>query len=455
MKPVELVEKILGFSKADDCIVIVEEARSVNVRFANNTTTTNGATHDLTLIILAIKDKRVGMVHRSYVNPDGLEALVREAEANCEFQQPAEDYFELVSGNSVAPDWDKSAITTDVSVFAGPAGELAEAFQQMQADDQRLFGYAEHNASTLWLANSRGLRRRHDQQRGQIEITAKTADFGSSAWAGQATRDFADVDVSGMVAGLRERLEWSKTRLDLPAGKYDTLLSPSAVADLTVYAYWTSAARDAAEGRTVYSKAGGATRIGERLAPENITLYSDPQEPGLNVPDFEITSSSSSYASLFDNGVELHKTNWIEQGVLKHLITPRYWAAKTGGEAAPFIDNLVMASGDNRSLAELIKGMKRGLLVTCLWYIREVDPQRLLLTGLTRDGIFLVEDGQVKGAVNNFRFNMSPVEMLGQIREAGATVPTLAREFGDYFTFTKMPPLVIKDFNMSSVSQAT
>ncbi len=455
MKPTELVDNVLQLSKADDCIVIVEELRSVNVRFANNTTTTNGAAHDLTLIILAIKNKRVGMVQRSYVDPKGLEALVREAEANCEYQQPAEDYFSVETGDTTPADWDKAVVTTDVSVFAGLAKELAAAFKQAESDDQRLFGYAEHNAATLWLANSRGLKRRNDQLRGQIEITAKTADFSSSAWTGQATRDFSDVDLGAMVARLRERLEWSKTKLDLPAGAYDTLLEPSAVADLMVYAYWTAAARDAAEGRTVFSEAAGKTKVGERLAPPNITLYSDPAEPNLNVPDFEIAGASSSYQSVFDNGVTMSKTAWVENGVLRHLITSRYWADKAGEQATPFIDNLVMTTGDNRSINDLIKGVKRGLLVTCLWYIREVDPQRLLLTGLTRDGIFLIEDGKVKGAVNNFRFNMSPVAMLGQIAEAGATGPTLAREFGDYFTFTKMPPLVIHNFNMSSVSQAT
>lgn len=456
MKPTELVEKVLEYSKADDCIVIVEEATSVNVRFANNTTTTNGATHEQELIILAVKDKKVGMVHRNFVEAAGLEALVREAEAACEFAPPAEDYFALESDDGGAPTgWEAPVPATEVGVFEKLARELAAAFKLAEGAGQKLFGYAEHNASTLWLGSSKGLRKRHDQLRGQIEITGKTADFATSAWAGQATRDFTDVDLTAMVAGLRERLEWSKTKLELAAGTYDTLLEPSAVADLIVYAYWTAAARDAAEGRTVFSKAGGDTRVGERLAAKNISVYSDPHEPALGVADFEVAGGSSSHASIFDNGVALRKTAWIEDGVLKHLITPRYWAAKSGIEARPYIDNLVMTTGDKRSTADLIKGMKRGLLVTCLWYIREVDPQRLLLTGLTRDGVFLVEDGQVKGAVNNFRFNMSPVGMLDMVAEAGATGPTLAREFGDYFTFTKMPPLVIRDFNMSSVSQAT
>jgi predicted Zn-dependent protease len=453
-KPTEIIDQVLNLSKADDCIVILEEATSVNVRFANNSTTTNGMVSSQELIIIAIRDKRVGMLHRSYVDMEKLAELVSEAEAACEFQEEAEDWCALESGSGPAAGWDKLAAGTDVSVFGQLSYDLAAAFKQAESDQQKLFGFAEHTSSAIWVANSRGVRRRHDQLKGQLEITMKTADFHDSAWAGQATRDFADVSASDMIAGLRQQLAWGKTKIDLEPGKYDTLLTPSAVADLMVYTYWTGAARDAAEGRTVFSKAGDKTRVGEKLAPESVTLYSDPEEPALNVADFEIAGGTSSHASVFDNGLGLSRTNWIEKGVLAHLITPRYWADKTKTEATPYVDNLVMEAGGKKNVTEMIRDVKRGLLVTCLWYIREVDPQRLLLTGLTRDGVFLIEDGVVRGAVNNFRWNMSPVEMLGNITEAGKTGPTLAREFGDYFTFAKMPPLVVRDFNMSSVSQA-
>lgn len=454
MKATELAERILGLSRSDDMVVIVEEASGINLRFANNTTTTNGATTGQELVILAIKGKKVGMLHRSYVDESKLEELVREAESNCEYAQDAEDFFELETGSGRPGDWEVSAAPTSVAVFAKLSEGLAREFKQAESDGQKLFGYAEHSSSTVWLATSRGVRRRHHQLRGQIELTMKTADFKSSAWAGQASKDFSDVDLGKMVAGMRQSLEWSKTTLELPAGHYDTLLTPSAVSDLLIYAYWTASARDAAEGRTVFSAPEGKTRLGEKLAAENITLYSDPKEPGLEVADFELASGTSSWQSVFDNGIKMDRTEWIKDGVLEHLATPRYWAAKTGEEPTPLIDNLVMQAGGKGSLEDMIKQVKRGLLVTTLWYIREVDPQRLLLTGLTRDGVFLIEDGKIKGAVNNFRWNMSPVEMLGKIQAAGESVQTLPREWGDYFTFAKMPPLVIHDFNMSSVSQA-
>jgi predicted Zn-dependent protease len=121
----------------------------------------------------------------------------------------------------------------------------------------------------------------------------------------------------------------------------------------------------------------------------------------------------------------------------------------------PAVDNLIMDGGSGASLASMISSTKRGLLLTCLWYIREVDPQTLLLTGLTRDGVYLVENGEIAGAVNNFRFNESPVGMLGRLAEVGATSKTLPREWGDYFNRAAMPPIRVEGFNMSSVSQAS
>jgi predicted Zn-dependent protease len=226
-----------------------------------------------------------------------------------------------------------------------------------------------------------------------------------------------------------------------------------------IYAYWTASARDADEGRSVYSAADGGTRIGERLSPHPITLRSDPAAEGLQAEPFEIvTASAAGLQSVFDNGMPITATNWIDNGTLTELIRPRSWAAKSGVEPRPFTTNLIMTGspdGSGPSLDEMIESTERGLLLTCLWYIREVDPQTLLLTGLTRDGVYLVEDGKVRGAVNNFRFNESPIDLLGRLTEVGATEPTLSREWSDYFKRTAMPAVRVPDFNMSTVSQAS
>lgn len=168
-----------------------------------------------------------------------------------------------------------------------------------------------------------------------------------------------------------------------------------------------------------------------------------------------MTTGSSSHTSVFDNGLTLPATDWLADGVLTALVQTRASARTTGDRVTPGVDNLSLDGGGTATMDEMVASTGRGLLLTCLWYIREVDPQTLLLTGLTRDGVYLVAGGEVVGAVNNFRFNDSPVDLLGRISEVGASRPCLPREWSDDFTWARMPPLRIPDFNMSSVSQAS
>jgi predicted Zn-dependent protease len=340
-------------------------------------------------------------------------------------------------------------------VFRGFAAELGETLRAAEGAGRKLYGFAEHGMTSTFLGTSAGVRLRYDQPEGRLELNAKSADLTRSAWAGAGTRDFTDVDVAALDAGLAERLSWQARRVELPAGRYETLLPPTAVADLMVYLYWSAGARDAGEGRTVFSKPGGGTRVGERLAALPVDLFSDPGYPGLETAPFVVAHSSGRDQSVFDNGLPAGLTSWISAGTLNALHSSRHSAAQAGLPATPAVDNLIMSAESGASLESMIASTKRGLLLTCLWYIREVDPQTLLLTGLTRDGVYLVEEGEVIGTVNNFRFNESPVGMLSRLAEAGATEATLPREWGDYFTRAAMPPLRIEAFNMSSVSQAS
>jgi predicted Zn-dependent protease len=171
---------------------------------------------------------------------------------------------------------------------------------------------------------------------------------------------------------------------------------------------------------------------------------------------FVIEASSDNESSVFDNGLPLGRTDWIQDGTLTSLLQTRHSAELTGQPVTPMVDNLVLeVDGGTGSVEDLVAGTERGLLLTCLWYIRAVDPQTLLLTGLTRDGVYLVEGGEITGAVNNFRWNESPVDLLRRFTHASATGPAFSREWGDdYFSRTAMPALRVPDFNMSSVSQA-
>ncbi|MEV6251193.1 metallopeptidase TldD-related protein [Streptomyces sp. NPDC051742] len=456
-KPYEIVERALELSRADGCVVIADEESSANLRWAGNALTTNGVTRGRTLTVIATVDgaqgTATGVVSRSAVTVDDLEPLVRAAEAAARTAGPAEDAQPLVRDVPSSPDFTDAPAETSSAVFADFAPALGEAFARARAGGRELYGFANHELTSTYLGTSTGLRLRHDQPNGTLELNAKSPDRSRSAWAGRSTRDFKDVDPAALDAELATRLGWAERRIELPAGRYETLLPPTAVADLLIYQLWSSTARDAVEGRTVFSKPGGGTRLGETLSPLPLTLRSDPNEPGLESAPFVIAHSSGDDSSVFDNGLPIGPTDWLRDGRLEHLITTRHTAALTGLPMAPGAGNLILDGGGERSLEEMVAATERGLLLTCLWYIREVDPATLLLTGLTRDGVYLVENGEVVGEVNNFRFNESPVDLLSRASEASRTEKTLPREWGDWFTRAAMPALRVPDFNMSSVSK--
>ncbi|MFI8866666.1 metallopeptidase TldD-related protein [Streptomyces sp. NPDC053707] len=457
-KPYEIVERALELSTADGCVVIADESSSANLRWAGNALTTNGVTRGRTLTVIATVDgaegTASGVVSRSAVTAGDLEPLVRAAEAAARGAGPAEDAQPLVTGVPASADFTEPPAETGSDVFADFAPALGDAFARARSGGRELYGFAHHQLSSTYLGTSTGLRLRHDQPNGTLELNAKSPDRTRSAWAGRATRDFKDVDPAALDAELAQRLGWAERRVELPAGRYETLLPPTAVADLLIYQYWSAGARDAAEGRTVFSRPGGGTRVGETLSELPLTLRSDPHAPGLESAPFVIAHSSGDGSSVFDNGLPLAPTDWIKDGRLERLTTTRHSAGLTGLPVAPSMDNLVLDGGGERSLEEMVAATTgRALLLTCLWYIREVDPATLLLTGLTRDGVYLVEDGEVLGEVNNFRFNESPVGLLSRASEAGRTEKTLPREWGDYFTRAAMPALRIPDFHMSSVSR--
>jgi predicted Zn-dependent protease len=462
----ELVERALSASRADGCLVLVEESSTANLRWAGNALTTNGVTRGRRLTVIAtVADSTgvaAGVVSREAVTADQVAGIVRAAEDAAAAAGPAEDAQPLVTPaqvpQAVAADFTAPPDTTAIHVFADLAPALGEAFARSRAAGQQLYGFARHELVCTYLGSSTGLRLRHDQPTGTFELNARTADGAGSAWTGTSTRDFRDVDPARMHDQLVARLAQGRRRVDLPAGRYEVVLPPTAVADLMIYLAWSAGARDATDGRTVFSRPGGGTRIGERLSPLPLTLRSDPAAPGLQAAPFVLTHTSGEQQSAFDNGLPLTATDWIRDGELANLISTRHAADLTGLPVRPGIDNLLLtgpAGAAAPTLDDLVAGTRRGLLLTCLWYIREVDPATLLLTGLTRDGVYLVEDGEIVASVNNFRFNESPVGMLGRVAEVGPAQACLSREWSDWFTRTAMPPLRVTDFNMSSVSQAS
>ncbi|HET6877122.1 MAG TPA: metallopeptidase TldD-related protein [Jatrophihabitans sp.] len=459
--PQELVDEALQLSAADGCVALVTEHSQTNLRWAANSLTTNGQSQSRSMTVVSLSERAdgtsAGVITRSIASPEEVADLVRSSERAAREAEPADDAAPLIEPYPHDDAWDVSPRRTDVGVFERFTGELAEVFASWGKRDQLLYGYAEHEVASTFLGTSTGLRRRFDQPTGIVEINGKSADLARSSWAGMHTVDFTDVDVAAIADDLDRRLGWARSRVDLPPGRYETILPPSAVADLMIYAYWTMSARDAEEGRNVFAGPNG-TRIGDRLAALPLTLRSDPGDSRLRCRPFEVAAASSAgLQSVFDNGQPVEPANWIERGTLTELVRTRAWAQQTDATPRPYVDNLILENSGPDATADLdamIGNTERGLLLTCLWYIREVDPQTLLLTGLTRDGVYLVENGQVRAAVNNFRFNESPIDLLARASEAGVSEPTLGREWSDYFRRTAMPALRIPDFNMSTVSKA-
>ena len=471
----ELTEAALAASKADGCIVLLSETSEANLRWANSTMTTNGHSTTRSFSVISVLDgaggPAVGTVSGNGADLDEVHAVVAASEESARQSGPARDAAPLVEGtvddNVTDEDFTAAGAVTEIEVFSRLAEELAAAFRTARSGGSDgghlLYGFAEHRLETTWLASSTGLRRRWVQPTGTVELNAKVADdLTRSAWAGAYTADFTDVDLPALAAEVRRRLGWSRQRVELPAGRYETILPPTAVADLMIYMAWEMEGRPAHEGRSPFSAATGlsgdtssGTRLGEQLTELPLTLSSDPSAARMQTSPFLATTGSSDSVSAFDNGASIHRVDWLRDGKINALAYPRAAAEEFGAEFTPPPENLLLTGGSAAPIDELVARTERGLLLTCLWYIREVDPASLLLTGLTRDGVYLVEDGAVVGQVNNFRFNESPIDLIRRVSDVGATERTLCREWKDWFTRTAMPPMRVPDFNMSSVSQAS
>ncbi|KAA1251712.1 TldD/PmbA family protein [Mycobacterium simiae] len=437
--------------RADETMVLVVDRTEATLRWAGNSMTTNGLSTSRRVTVISIvrhgDGAFVGAMTSGETDPAELPGLVAASQDAARSAPEAGDVAPLLADAGVPVNWDAPVPGTGVEVFADVAASLSRQFR----GSDRLYGYAHHSLSTTFLASSTGLRRRYTQPAGAMEINAKRG--AASAWAGVGAPDFVDVPIDALLDQLSTQLGWARRRVELPPGRYETIMPPSTVADLMLNMAWSMAGRGAQEGRTAFAAPGGGTRVGERLTDLPLTMFSDPMAPGLVCTPFVAVSNSSDSVSVFDNGMDIGHVDWIHNGVINVLAYPRATAAKFNAPVALAADNLLMTGG-SAALADMIAATERGLLLTTLWYIRDVDPTALLVTGLTRDGVYLIEDGEVTAAVNNFRFNESPLDLLRRATQAGVSEITLPREWGDWATRAAMPSLRIPDFHMSSVSQA-
>jgi predicted Zn-dependent protease len=451
----EAVEIALELLGKDGGVVIGGNSASNNLRWANSVLTTNGDAIDQTLAISAFVSVpggiASGMSSGQIRSRDDVVDLVLASQASAKSAGPAADAMELVLGPE-HQDFYAPAAPLDVTEIAHVASGLSDVFAH---SGMEFFGYAEQSLDTTYVGTSSGTRMRYSERSSRFELCAKSHDRTRSAWSGQGGTSLLKVSTNAYLEEVTKKLEVQRNQIDTAAGRHRVTLSPSAVSDLMIYLLWSSAAREAAEGRNAFSNVKGGTRVGERLSSRNLTLATDPSLPGIETFDHVVNLGSSALGSAFDTGLKINRSELISNGVLAALGSSRHAALEAKLPFTPLAENIsLIDSQGHGSLTELASRMGDGLLVTCLWYIREVDPQNLLLTGLTRDGVYVVTGGEIVGATNNFRFNESPIDMLSRVIDAGDPVPCLPREWADWFSRAQVAPLSIEGFNLSTKSDA-
>lgn len=457
----------------DDAVVIVTVTDRVDLRFARTEVTTNGSASawDVTVVAMpevtggrgvassSSTDVWVATPQGPQLNATSLRQLVDRAFASARQTPPAPDAMPLLTADDFditdAAEWSTPHQPLNLSHLTPVIDQLADVFRRARHDRIALFGYTEMLRQTTWVVTTTGRRRRGVEQHGRFEMTARPAGEPRSTWWGLSTNDLHSVDVHQGYACAVTALAHQRRQRHLQPGKHPVILTPSAAGDLMVDLWWSATAADAVEGRSVFSSAAGGTRISEQLAPASINLISDPRHPLVPASDLLAVASSSPAASVFDNGAVIPPTSWLERGRLNALMCSRELAARHSLPFSPSADTLAMeVTGAQGDLSDLIARTEHAVLVTCLWYNRLVDPQQLLITGLTRDGVYEVRDGEIIAALGNFRFLESPVNMLSRITDATTTSRTLPREMGDYAARVAMPALVVDGFDLNSASEA-
>jgi predicted Zn-dependent protease len=431
-----LLENIIAQNPGKELDVGISSSETGSTRFANNAITTNGVYSTLNLYVAVTKGKKRGIALVNELSGDKINEAVARADTLADV---APENSELMPSLGPQTYPKIPPVYFQKSADFSP-GERADAIiaviDKAKKNNVTAAGFFETGSYASGSLNSKGLYYFLTASRAYYSNTIRSE--GGSGWASADDENVEKVSPGGLSdRALRKALD-SRNAKPLAPGKYTVILEPAAAADMVWFLMYNFSAREADEGRTFLSLGEGKNRLGEKLVSSKITIASDPAFP--EIPAFPIG----------EDGLPQGKTAWIEKGVVKNLSYTRFWAQKMGKEPVGFPPNIIM-EGENHTLEELIKSTERGVLVSRFWYIRDLNPMILLLTGLTRDGTFLIENGKVRHPVNNFRFNESPVNILKNVEMMSRPVRIVGGEVGQS---AFVPALKVKDFNFSSVSDA-
>ena len=433
-----IVEKAVKMSRADAVDVQVNTYSQGNIRFADNQVSTAGATTDAQLGIQSAFGPKHAVVTTNDLSDEAIKRAVEQSERLAKLAPDDPEAMPQLGSQPYTPV--NSYFESSATLTADDRAKAALIALEMarKSGDVKAAGYLVNTAGALAIGNSTGMFAYHRSTNVNYTLTARTTDGTGSGWAAADHADWAQIDARRVAETAVQKARLSQKPLALEPGRYTVILEPQAVGDLVQLIGNYADARSADEGRSPFVKQGGGNKVGEKIVDERVTIFSDPADPQLlgRPWDFE--------------GMPLGRQVWIENGVLKQLTYSRFWAKKQNKTPTGGPSTFKMAGG-TQSVEDLIKGTTRGILVTRLWYLREVDPRTILYTGLTRDGTFLVEHGRITQSLRNFRFNESPLFMLNNIEALGRPERLAGTEQGGNVV---MPSMKVRDFNFTSLSEA-
>ena len=433
-----IVEKAIKLSKADAIDVQVNTYMQGNIRFADNQVSTSGSTTDAQLSIQSAFGAKHAVVTTNDLSDESIKRAVEQSERIARLAPDDPEVMPQLGAQQYANITSWFDITANLSASDRARAALVALEKARKAGDVKAAGYLVTGAGALAIGNSTGMFAYRRNTNANYTLTVRTTDGTGSGWAAADHPDWTQLNAQQVADRAIDKARASRNPVAIEPGRYTVILEPQAVGDLVQLISNYSDARSADEGRSPFVKEGGGNKVGEKIVDSRVTLFSDPTDPQLlGQPwDFE--------------GMPLGRQVWIENGVLKQLIYSRFWGKKQGKIATGGPTTFKMAGG-TQSIDDLIKSTTRGVLVTRLWYLREVDPRTIMFTGLTRDGTFLIENGKISKSIRNFRFNESPLFLLNNIEALGVAERLAGTEQGGDVV---MPAIKARDFNFTSLSEA-
>ncbi len=433
-----LCDKLLSLSKADECTVNLNGSRTGNIRYARNSVSTAGLVEDTQLVVAVAYGRKQGVATTNELDDASLAKVVRQAEELARLAPDNPEFMPAIGKQAYkpTPTFSKATAEVDADFRARVAAYSIEACRKQGLEAA---GFFTDSTGYVTVANSRGVFGHQATTSLDFTCTVRTADGRGSGWVKRSDFDAARFDAREASEVAIEKALRSVEAKAIEPGRYTVILEPAATSELVGFMLSGFDARQADEGRSFLSRRGGGNRRGEKLFDEQVNIWADPWDKDVGVLPWD-----------GETNLARERTDVIKAGRVNALDYSLFWAKKKGQRPTARHGNMVMA-GSNKTTAELIAGTKKGVLVTRTWYIRLVDPQSVLLTGLTRDGTFYIENGKILHPVKNFRFNESPVTMLNNIEAIGKPVVIA----GDEVPFQMLiPPMKVRDFNFTSLSDA-